>query len=124
MKHQGLVCAIAFAVLTAPSVSTASENAALIDPAAGTCCIQNEAGAFVFTTDTRMVMTRDPLTETTHLTCSFETTPTLSGKAWKKEGFLCATLNPYAGFMVTTDSQVLQTPNGKLTMKCHFEAAF
>lgn len=123
MKYTSMIFSVALAVLLAPSASNASENAAFIDPAAGKCSALNDAGAFVFTTDTRVVMTRDPLTETTHLKCSFDTTPTLSGNAWVLEGFYCATFNPELGFMLTTDSQLRQTPNGKLTMQCHFSTA-
>ncbi|MBT8061166.1 MAG: hypothetical protein HKO64_07560 [Xanthomonadales bacterium] len=96
------------------------DSPAFVDSSAGSCAMRNDAGVMVHTTDTSMVVANDPLSGAVHLRCSFDTTPTISGKTWNERGFLCIMANPLVGVLIGFDSHIRQTPKGRMTLTCHF----
>lgn len=108
-------------MLAAPfAIADTSEQPALIDAAVGSCAMFNDVGEMVYTNDTKITVTNNPNSMTTHLNCKFETSPTMSGKVWKMNGFYCITFNPDVGMMMTMDSHIRQTRKGDMSLNCHF----
>ena len=95
---------------------------AYIDLGAGECNLPDGNFNAFFTTDTKLVATQDQDTGETHLQCRAEGVPVAAdGKTAVFEGFPCSATSPFFGLMVTQESHVVITSNGKAKMTCHFQ---
>jgi hypothetical protein len=94
---------------------------AYVDLDTGECILPDGNFDAFFTTDTKLIATQDPDTGDAHLQCRADGVPVAAdGKTAVFEGFPCSATSPFFGLMVTQESHVVITPNGKAKMTCQF----
>jgi len=116
-----LICTLGLLLAASSAYADVENNAAFVNPAAGTCGAFNADGAYVTTSDTRVVSTQSA-NGNTQLRCSFETDPTEDGKAFVDRGFRCVIAGQF-GVSISESSHVRQTPKGDLVLTCHTGSA-
>lgn len=100
------------ATLTTTSLSVARGDRADVNKDFQCFVREPDGNDFLITTDTQAEDTQSK-NRNTNLRCIFEGDPTTSGHTEIDRDFNC-----FAGGN-TQDSQVIQTPNGKVILQCH-----
>jgi hypothetical protein len=98
--------------LTTASLSVARGDRASVNKDFSCFVREPDDHEFLITTDSQAEDTQSN-NKNTNLRCIFDESPTSSGHAELERDFTC-----FAGGF-TSDSQVVQTPNGKVILQCH-----